>query len=214
MLRDAANKRAEYSGFPMTTIRQLDPRGLKRAALFADPQFAAAVNDPAPSAACESQAAVSQVRHLPLRPDAVTLCKAIPFFYVGQNRHGFWVARESDGKIGGLFLRRRSALRFARKFSEPRGCATMVLDEPFELDVENQGGRLTALVAAAIESGARRLPAVATFVGMMVVEWRKLVAEISRAIAGQRRNRAAIERELFHGHCRLMSKNDDDLPIQ
>jgi hypothetical protein len=151
---------------------------------------------------------------LPLRPDAVPLCKAIPFFYVGQNRHGFWVARESDGKIGGLFLRKRLALRFARKFSEPQGCATMFLDEPFELDIENQGGRLTALLAATMEIAARRLPVAATFVSLMVAEWRKLVAEISRAVAGERRNRAAIERELFHGHYQLTSKNDDDLPVQ
>jgi len=198
----------------MTTIRQLDPRGFRRAALSGEAHFAAAVSDPAPCAAREPQAAGSQIRHLPRRPDAATLCKAIPFFYVGQNRHGFWVARESEGKIGGLVLRKRLALRFARKFSKPQGCATMFLDEPFELDVENQGGRLTALLAAAMEITARRLPAVATFVGLMVAEWRKLVAEILRAVAGERRNRAAIERELFHGHYRLSSKNDDDLPIQ
>jgi hypothetical protein len=39
------------------------------------------------------------------------------------------------------------------------------------------------------------------------------IVQISRAVAGERRNRAAIERELFHGQYRLLSKNDDDLPI-
>jgi hypothetical protein len=198
----------------MTMNRPLDPGDFKRAKLFAEPDPVIAGGG---SVSCFSPApgpAGVQIRHLPRRPDAATLCEAIPFFYIGQNGRGFWVARDSEGKIGGLFLRKRSALRFARKFSEPQGCATMFLDEPFELDVENRGGRLAALLTAAIEIAARRLPAMATFVGQMVAEWRKLVAEISRAIAGERRNRAAIERDLFHGHCQLMSKNDDDLPIQ
>ena len=124
------------------------------------------------------------------------------------------MAREAEGKIGGLFLRKRGALRFARQFSEPQGCATMFLSEPFDLDIENRGGRLTARLATAMEIAARRLPAVVTFVGLMVTEWRKLVAEISRIFDDGRRNRAAIERDLFHGHYQLMSKNDDDLPIQ
>jgi hypothetical protein len=198
----------------MTTIRQLDARDFKAAEPFAEAGHAVGGSASVPRFSSAPRPAGVQICHLPRRPDAATLSKAIPFFYVGKNHYGFWVARESEGKIGGLFLRKRSALRFARKFSEPQGCATMFLDEPFELDVENRGGRLTAFLAAAIEIAARRLPAIATFVGQMVAEWRKLVAEISRAIAGERRNRAAIERELFHGHCQLMSKNDDDLPIQ
>jgi hypothetical protein len=149
---------------------------------------------------------------LPMRPDCHVLSTAIPLFYIGQNKHGFWVVREAEGRNGGLFLRRQSALRFARD-SEPAGCATMFLGEPLELDVENEGGRLVAALTAAIEFTERRLPVVAAFVGLAVIEWHKLVAEISRALAGERRNRAAIERDLFHGEYRLSSKNDDDLPI-
>ena len=147
-----------------------------------------------------------------MRPDSQVLSTAIPLFYIGQNMHGFWVVREAEGRNGGLFLRRQSALGFARD-CEPAGCATMFLGEPLELDVENEGNRLIAPITAAIEFTARRLPAVATFVGLAAIEWHKLVAEISRALAGERRNRAAIERELFHGEYRLISKNDDDLPI-
>jgi hypothetical protein len=149
---------------------------------------------------------------LPKRPDCHVLSTAIPLFYIGKNRHGFWVVREAEGQAGGLYLRRQSALRFARD-REPAGCATMFLGEPLELDVENQGNRLVVPLTAAIEFAARRLPAVAGFVGVAVIEWRKLVAEISRALAGERRNRAAVERELFHGEYRLTSKYDDDLPI-
>jgi hypothetical protein len=39
---------------------------------------------------------------LPLDPGAVS--DAIPAFFIGRNREGFWVARESRGRIGGLFL--------------------------------------------------------------------------------------------------------------
>jgi hypothetical protein len=42
---------------------------------------------------------------------------------------------------------------------------------------------------------------------------RKLVAQISRVLEGERRHRAAIEQELFCGRYMLASKNDDDLPI-
>jgi hypothetical protein len=48
---------------------------------------------------------------------------------------------------------------------------------------------------------------------MAIAEWRKLAAQMSRAVAGQRRNRAALERDLFAGQYFLSSKNDDDLPV-
>jgi len=89
----------------------------------------------------------------------------------------------------------------------------MFLNEPLELDLENQGSRFVEFLAAATDMAAGRLPTLVAFVAMAVLEWRKLVAQISRAVAGERRNRAAIEQELFHGHYTLSSKNADDLPI-
>ena len=79
---------------------------------------------------------------LPRRPDASALSEAIPLFYIGRNKSGLWVVREAAGGSGGLFLFKQSAARFARRQSEPAGCAMMFLAEPFELDVENQGGRV------------------------------------------------------------------------
>lgn len=55
---------------------------------------------------------------------------------------------------------------------------------------------------------------VACFARMAGAEWRKLVADVSRALTSKRRHREAIERELFGGQYMLLSKNDDDLPIQ
>lgn len=165
--------------------------------------------DPSRQTATRSGAVIE----FPKRPDRTVLSETIPLFYIGRNRHGFSVAREAEGCCGGVFLLRRSAVRFARKESAPVGCAMMFLNERFELDIENQGSHFVEFVAAAIDMAAHRVPAIAAFVGMAVNEWRKLVAQISRAVVGERRNRAAIEKELFHGHYRLSSKDDDDLPI-
>jgi hypothetical protein len=149
----------------------------------------------------------------PRRPDAGVLSESIPLYFIARNRHGFWVAREADGRGGGIFLRQRAAIGFAVRSSEPSGCATMVLKEKVELDVANQGSRLVAQLAAAVDIVTRRAPNVAGFVGSMIAEWRKLVKQISGALASERKHRAALEAELFHGQCILSSKNDDDLPI-
>jgi hypothetical protein len=73
----------------------------------------------------------------PLDPGIVDA--SIPTFFVGRNRDGFWLARDAKGEKGGAFLFRSSALAFARRASRPLGCATILLSERFELDVENQG---------------------------------------------------------------------------
>jgi hypothetical protein len=155
----------------------------------------------------------STVINFPKRPDLSVLSQTIPLLYIARNRHGFWVARDAEGQHGGIFLLRRSALRFARDSSAPAGCAMMFLNETLELDVENEGSRHAEVIAAGIDVLTRRAPQFAAFVAMAIAEWRKLVAQISHAFAGERRNRAAIERELFRGQYTLSSKNDDDLPI-
>jgi hypothetical protein len=59
----------------------------------------------------------------------------------------------------------------------------------------------------------RQEPSVAAVIRSVVAAWRKLIARASCSLASDRRNRAAIEAELFRGQYRLCSKNDDDLPI-
>jgi hypothetical protein len=88
----------------------------------------------------------------------------------------------------------------------------MFLAEPIELDVENEGSRYAA-PASAIENAARNTPLVVSVLGAVIGAWRALVAQILRNLAGERRNRDAIERELFRGQYTLGSKNDDDLPV-
>jgi hypothetical protein len=70
--------------------------------------------------------------------------EAIPQFFIGRNKEGFWVARDAKGKSGGLFLFENSALSFARRNSLPAGCATIHPSERFELDLENAGNPLVA----------------------------------------------------------------------
>lgn len=87
--------------------------------------------------------------NLPPRPGPGILSEAIPLFFIGRNEDGFWVAREADGRIGGIFLRKQAALRFANRSVQPGGCATMFLSKRFELDVENKGNPLVAHFVAA-----------------------------------------------------------------
>jgi hypothetical protein len=164
-------------------------------------------------AAAKPERAPQMPRKFPKRPYLNVLSETIPLFYICQNRHGFWVARDCEGKSGGIFLRKVSAFRFARKNSEPVGCAMMLLAEPIELDIENKGNRIAVPLDRAIDVVTRRAPALAAFIGMVVTEWKKLAEQVANAFASERRHRAAIEQELFHGQYWLASKNDDDLPI-
>jgi hypothetical protein len=94
----------------------------------------------------------------PRRPDASALSEAIPLFFIGRNKNGLWVAREAEGQTGGVFLLKRSALRFVRKNNVPVGCATMVLTERFELDVKNQGNPLVTWLDAVQRAWRRLIP--------------------------------------------------------
>jgi hypothetical protein len=85
----------------------------------------------------------------PQRPDPSILSEAIRVFFIGRNRHGFWVARDADARVGGIFLRKQAAMRFADRLSQPAGCAKILLPERFELDIENNGNRLIASLGAA-----------------------------------------------------------------
>lgn len=161
----------------------------------------------------EARQVPDKVIDFPKRPDLTVLNETIPLFYIGQNKKGFWVVREAEGRSGGLFLFRRTAVRFAREQSEATGCGLMFLNKPLELDIENRGSDIAEPLAATMDVAKRRAPRLAGFVGMAVAQWRKLVARMSRALAEERRNRAAVERELFHGQYWLSSKNDDDLPV-
>jgi hypothetical protein len=83
----------------------------------------------------------------PLDPDVVSA--AIPAFFIGRNSAGLWVAREANGRVGGLFLFKISAVDFANRQSAPARCALVFPTETFELDVENRGNFLIVLAEGA-----------------------------------------------------------------
>jgi hypothetical protein len=171
-------------------------------------QFAARRGVAGPTNGPQSRSVVK----FPSRSELAFLNETIPLFYIGQNHDGFWVARDADGRSGGVFFFKASAVRFARTKTAPAGCALMFLKAPFELDRDNEGSQVVKVLAAAIVVARRRVPTLVCFVEMAVAEWRKLLAQLSRAVAGERRDRAAVERELFHGQNRPAPKIDDDLP--
>jgi hypothetical protein len=101
----------------------------------------------------------------PLDPSIVN--EAIPAFFIGRNREGFWVARDAKGKIGGVFLFENSALSFARRNSQPAGCATIFPPERFDLDLENNGNPLVEHLGSLIRFATRRRQTIAALIGKM-----------------------------------------------
>ena len=89
----------------------------------------------------------------------------------------------------------------------------MLVDNSIELDLPNQGSRLVELIGTTIDSVRRRAPFVTNLIEAAIAQWRKLGSQISCALAGRRRNREAIENDLFRDEYKLSSKNDDELPI-
>lgn len=103
-------------------------------------------------------AAASALAQFPRRPDPRVVSESIPLFFTARNKAGLWVAREAEGRTGGIFLFQRSALHFARKNGAPAGCATMFLAERLELDVENRGPVLTALLDKVLRRIGKFIP--------------------------------------------------------
>jgi hypothetical protein len=102
----------------------------------------------------------------PLDPGIVN--EAIPAFFIGRNKEGFWVARDARGRIGGIFLLENSALSFARRNSRPAGCATIFPSERFELDLENKGNPLAAQLGSLIHVATRFRERMAACIGNVI----------------------------------------------
>lgn len=72
------------------------------------------------------------------RPHWTIVNEAIPIFFIGRNKSGFWVARESEGRTGGIFLDKNTAVRFARAVSAPGGCGLILVPENLDLDLSSK----------------------------------------------------------------------------
>jgi hypothetical protein len=102
-----------------------------------------------------SRAAATRPAEFPRRPNSQALSESIPLFFIARNENGLWVAREAEARTGGMFLFKRSAVRFAQSNSTSGGCATMFPAERLELDVANDGGTCAAWVDALLRMTAR-----------------------------------------------------------
>jgi hypothetical protein len=99
--------------------------------------------------------------------DTGIVSDAIPAFFIGRNKEGFWVARDAKGQIGGIFLLENSALSFARRNSRPTGCATIFLSERIELDLENKGNPLVGHLGSLKRLAMRHRQRLVALIGKM-----------------------------------------------
>jgi hypothetical protein len=101
----------------------------------------------------------------PLDPGIVS--DDIPAFFIGRNKEGFWIARDAKGQIGGIFLLENSAVSFAKRNSQPAGCATIFPAETIELDLENNGNPLVAPLGWFRRLATRGRQRIAALIGSM-----------------------------------------------
>ena len=118
--------------------------------------------DEGTGARASAHAEMPQPELRPLDDDIISA--TIPAFFIGRNKGGLWVARESSGQIGGIFLLKNSALAFARAKSAPRQCAFIFPSGRFELDLENEGNPLARHFASSLRIGREIARCVSTAV--------------------------------------------------
>jgi hypothetical protein len=116
--------------------------------------------------------------------DAGIVNEAIPAFFIGRNKEGFWVARDTKGQIGGIFLLESSALSFARRNSRPAGCATIFSSERFELDLENKGNPLVAHLASWMRLAMRLRQRTVAFIGKLTEAVKTPIGRFLRPLNG------------------------------
>jgi hypothetical protein len=68
-------------------------------------------------------------------PPSPGLCSEVPLFLVGRDRAGHWVARDTQGLRGGLFVDRSEALKFALFENGNRPQAVVTVPGILELDM-------------------------------------------------------------------------------
>ena len=149
----------------------------------------------------------------PRRPGGGVLNESIPLFFISRDGDGFWIAREAESRIGGIFLSKRSAMRFAQRCSGPTRCATMMLEETHTLDIENRGNRLVGPLRPARRLLTRLASKLKAVTETAIGRAHALGARWSRAYFEHRLLKAALEVELYRGRYKHSNKNDDDLPL-
>ena len=136
-----------------------------------------------------------------LRPDTSVVNEAIRVFAIGRNQAGFWVARDCDGSVCGLFLSKAGAVRFAKHTSGADGCALMFVSNGLELKPHTSMARAWHNI----------MPMkTAKLIARFKLEIEKLLIRARRAAA----ERDLIKQDLYWNRYPHRSKSDDDLPIE
>jgi hypothetical protein len=147
---------------PMIAVQLMSPE-LSRHVPSHSPAVEQERTHPGGSPADKPSTVVAQFQ--PLDPGIVS--DAIPAFFIGRNKEGFWVARDANGQIGGIFLLETSALSFAKRNSRPAGCATIYPSGTIELDLENKGNPLVEQLGLLARLSASARQRMAALVGGM-----------------------------------------------
>ena len=148
---------------PMITLQLMSPDLSRRAQ---SPSTAEIEQKQADAGGPPAEPARVTAQFQPLDPSIVS--EAIPAFFIGRNVEGFWVARDVNGQIGGIFLLETSTLSFAKQNSRSAGCATIYPSETIELDLENRGNPLVAQLGSLTRLSTRAQRRMAVFVGRMM----------------------------------------------
>lgn len=119
-----------------TPMKHIEPRALKSGHRF----------HPARSGDQPRKADVLQ------RPAPDIINPSIPVFFIGRNSDGLWVACDTDKRVGGIFLFKQSAVRFADSKSPAPGCAKIFLTDILEFDGRNKDNRFVLWLRAAKRS--------------------------------------------------------------
>jgi hypothetical protein len=61
-------------------------------------------------------------------------------FLIGRDSHGHWVARDQDGRRGGLFVSCADAVRFAELANIHQPQDIIMVPGTFELDLQDRSG--------------------------------------------------------------------------
>jgi hypothetical protein len=105
----------------------------------------------------------------------------------------------SVAALGSAFCSAKERARWLR-FNVP--------DDPCELDVTNEGGRIVEPLTAVIDLARRRAPTFTASIMTTIAQWRKLDSRILHFCAGERKNCATLE--LICSRRAQSSKNEDD----
>jgi hypothetical protein len=76
-----------------------------------------------------------------------TKVEKTPLFFIGQNRRGNWVAKMKHGLIGGLFINRAAALKFALFENGNHPEAVITVPGVLELDMGTNATGTHAMAA-------------------------------------------------------------------